>query len=82
MCADRAARRLKMYVEPHPADWKRHGRAAGPIRNAEMLDAPGGIHYLHCFKDNFDNLLRKGGSENMVKQAMSRRISVKLHNHG
>ena len=22
-----------------PADWKRHGRAAGPIRNQEMLDA-------------------------------------------
>jgi hypothetical protein len=24
-------------VEPYPADWKRHGRAAGPIRNAAML---------------------------------------------
>jgi hypothetical protein len=26
-------------VEPHPADWKTHGRAAGPIRNQQMLDA-------------------------------------------
>lgn len=25
-------------VEAHPADWKRHGRAAGPIRNQKMLD--------------------------------------------
>ena len=25
-------------VEAHPADWKKHGRAAGPIRNSQMLD--------------------------------------------
>lgn len=24
--------------EPHPADWGRHGRAAGPIRNQAMVD--------------------------------------------
>lgn len=23
---------------PFPADWKKHGRAAGPIRNQQMLD--------------------------------------------
>jgi hypothetical protein len=25
-------------VEAYPADWKKHGRAAGPIRNQRMLD--------------------------------------------
>lgn len=25
-------------IEAHPADWKKHGRAAGPIRNSQMLD--------------------------------------------
>lgn len=25
--------------EQYPADWKKHGKAAGPIRNQEMLDA-------------------------------------------
>lgn len=24
-------------VEPYPADWERHGKRAGPIRNQEML---------------------------------------------
>jgi hypothetical protein len=26
-------------IEPHPADWARHGRRAGMIRNAEMVAA-------------------------------------------
>lgn len=25
-------------VEAHPADWKKHGRAGGPIRNQKMLE--------------------------------------------
>jgi len=29
--------RLGMTVESRPADWARHGRAAGPIRNREMV---------------------------------------------
>jgi hypothetical protein len=26
-----------VYPKPFPADWQKHGRKAGPIRNAEML---------------------------------------------
>lgn len=31
-----AARRVKCL--PFPADWEKHGRRAGPIRNQQMLD--------------------------------------------
>ena len=34
----RAARQLGWPVEVLPADWRRHGRAAGPIRNRELLE--------------------------------------------
>ena len=34
----RAAHQLGWPVEVHPADWRRHGRAAGPIRNRELLE--------------------------------------------
>ena len=36
-CAERAALRLGLPVMEFPADWKSHGRAAGPIRNSLML---------------------------------------------
>jgi hypothetical protein len=36
--ADRWARTWGWKVEPHPADWNRYGRKAGPIRNQQMVD--------------------------------------------
>jgi hypothetical protein len=35
--AAQAARKLLWEVEDHPADWNRHGKAAGFRRNAEMV---------------------------------------------
>lgn len=37
---------LGWRVEAHPADWETHGRAAGPIRNKEMV---AGAHYCLVF---------------------------------
>ena len=35
--ADNWAYSRQIKIEKHPALWKTHGRAAGPIRNREML---------------------------------------------
>ena len=36
--AGQAAHILDIQVEEYPAEWGRYGRAAGPIRNQQMLD--------------------------------------------
>ena len=54
-------------VEAFPADWKQHGRAAGPIRNREML----------ARKPNLVIAFPGGrGTADMVRQAKSAGIPV------
>jgi predicted Rossmann-fold nucleotide-binding protein len=66
--AHQYAREKTIPVVVYPADWKTHGRAAGPIRNKEMLDmeAP---DIVIAFPGG-------SGTQNMVKQAQQRNIKV------
>ena len=36
--ADDFAEFMNWKIEAYPADWNKHGRAAGPIRNQQMVD--------------------------------------------
>lgn len=49
------------------ADWNRHGKMAGPIRNAEMADS--GADLVMAFWDGTSR-----GTENMIRRARERNI--------
>jgi hypothetical protein len=69
--ADRQAKLLGLEVDPHPADWERHGRKAGPIRNREMLDS--GIDLVLAFWDGMSR-----GTKDCIEEAQRRGIPVEV----
>lgn len=60
------ARDLAIHV--YDADWKTHGRAAGPIRNRKMLDSEA-VDIVVAFPGG-------RGTRDMVQQAEARGIDV------
>lgn len=57
-----------------PADWKKYGRAAGPIRNKQMLDE-GKPDLVLAFHTDIKN---SKGTKNMIQQAKDRGIKIIL----
>lgn len=57
--------------EQYPADWPRYGRAAGPIRNQQMLDE-GKPDVVWAFKSRPDSR----GTDDMISRAKSAGIPV------
>jgi len=57
-----------------PADWNKYGRAAGPIRNKQMLDE-GKPDLVLAFHSNIEN---SRGTKNMIEQAKKRGIVIIL----
>ena len=69
------AKGMGMKVLPFPAKWDRYGRAAGPIRNRQMLweGHPDVVHAFHT------DLEASNGTADMVKQAEKAGIPVVIH---
>lgn len=59
-------------VHSYPAQWKRFGNDAGPIRNLEMLDHP--AEALLAIWDG-----KSRGTGNMISLAKARGIPVHVH---
>lgn len=64
-------------VERYPADWEKYGKAAGPIRNRQMLDEgePSLVLAFH------DNLEASKGTRDMVGIASRAGIPVRIVSH-
>lgn len=75
--AARLARGSFMFdaVLPFYADWKKHGRAAGPIRNQRMLDE-GKPELVLAF--HTDPKLGRGTAD-MVRRARAAGVPVEVH---
>lgn len=59
-------------LEEYPADWAKYGKAAGPIRNQQMLDQ-GKPDIVFAFHDDLAN---SNGTGDMVRRAKAAGIPV------
>ena len=66
--ADDYAGERKLGVIRYPADWKTHGRGAGPIRNKLML-TDGKPHVIIAFKGG-------NGTADMIRQGKKAGVQV------
>jgi hypothetical protein len=75
--ARRAAEQLGIPVLPFPADWEKHGRAAGPLRNQLMLDG-GKPDLVLAFSEDLNS---SRGTADTVARARRAGIPVRLFSH-
>ena len=74
------AKRRKMTVLKFPANWKKYGKAAGPMRNKQMLDE-GNPDIVHAFYIR-ETMNDSKGTKHMVELAKDRGIRVYIHISG
>ena len=60
-----------------PAQWERYGRAAGPIRNQQMLDE-GGVEYGVGFHDKIEE---SRGTKDMMSRLLKAELPVEIVSH-
>jgi len=71
--AGEIAKELSISCVVFSADWNKYGKAAGPVRNKQMLDYGAGI--VIAFHKNISE---SKGTKDMMKQAEKRGIKVFL----
>jgi hypothetical protein len=76
--AQQIAAELNIPVEEYPANWHKYGKAAGPIRNTQMLldGKPDRVLAFH------DDLSRSKGTKHMVGLARAAKVPVWVSSEG
>jgi hypothetical protein len=73
-CAKKAAFELRMACKEYPAEWKKYGRKAGPIRNQQMLDVER-PDFILAFHENINESL---GTKDMIQRAQVAGVPYKI----
>jgi len=73
---DKVAKSLGMKSIVFPANWNKYGRAAGPIRNQQMLNE-GQPDLILAFHNNLSSSL---GTKNMVSLAKNKGVECRIIN--
>ena len=68
------ALRAGVPVFRYPASWNDYGRAAGPIRNSQML-IEGKPEFVVAFHNDLEN---SKGTRDMVRKAQAKKVPVRL----
>lgn len=73
--ADEVAKKLGYATDPIPADWDKLKRAAGPVRNREMVKKHPDISWVYAFHND---IASSKGTKDMVSVAEKAHIPVEL----
>ena len=65
----------ELVLDPHPAEWTRFGRRAGPIRNGEMVALKPDV----CLAFPMRGSGGKGGTWDCIHQAADAGIPVRIY---
>lgn len=76
--ANDVAKELGIISNTYLADWEKYGKAAGVIRNQEMLDSNPDIQDVLAFHDDIHN---SRGTKDMIHRAQKINLPVTLYYH-
>jgi hypothetical protein len=72
------ARKLGIEVVEFVAEWSKHGKAAGPIRNQRMLDE-GHPDFVLAFHDDYEH---SKGTKDMITRSYRAGLPFRVCTHG